>query len=220
MGLFSFLKSDKPAYTDKVWKTRAVAIRGMITEALKVITQHQVPVVFCYFEDTITEVIAFLRSTGVPHFHLTNDSIGEASGKNNVVLVCDASLISSSSGLMGLLSTISSRGKVQFLFSGHYPLPAKENKIIEKLSAYPCAEITFCSSIDDPSFEPFGADRIIAILDQLGLKEDECIEHSMVSKAMANAREKIAGMVKQEVAAKSEGEWFLKNIKKKRGLKM
>ena len=106
MGLFAFLKSDKPVYTDKVWKTRSVAIRGMITEALKVITQHQVPVVFCYFEDTITEVIAFLRSTGVPHFHLTNDSIGEASGKNNVVLVCDASLISSSSGLIGLLSTI------------------------------------------------------------------------------------------------------------------
>jgi len=214
MGLFSFLKSDKPVYTDKVWKTRAVAMKGMITEALKAITQNQVPVIFCYFEDTITEVIAFLTSTGVPHFHLTNDSIGEASGKNNVVLVCDASLISSSSGLTGLLRTISSGGKIQFLFIGHYPLPAKENKILEKLSSYPSAEITFCSSIDDPSFEPFGADRIVAILDQLGLKEDECIEHSMVSKAMANAREKIASMVKHEVVAKSEGEWFLKNMKK------
>jgi hypothetical protein len=214
MGLFSFLKSDKPVYADKVWKTRPVAMKGMITEALKAITQNQVPVVFCYFEDTITEVIAFITTAGVPYFHLTNDSIGEASGQNNVVLVCDASLIASSSGLMGLLNTLSSRGKVQFLFAGHYPLPGKENKIIEKLSSYPSGEITFCSSIDDPSFEPFGADRIVVILDQLGLKEDECIEHSMVTRAMANAREKIEGSVKYEVAAKSEGEWFLKNVKK------
>lgn len=189
-------------------------MKGMITQALKAITQHYVPVVFCYFEDTITEVIAFLTTTDVPYFQLTNDSIGEASGQSKVVLVCDASLISSSTGLMGLLTTISSRSKVQFLFAGHYPLPAKENKIIEKLSSFPSAEITFCSSIDSPSFEPFSADRIMSVLDQLGMKEDECIEHSMVSKAMANAREKIEGMVKNEVAAKSEGEWFLKNIKK------
>jgi hypothetical protein len=214
MGLFSFLKSEKPAYADKVWKTKPVAMKGMITEALKAITQNQVPVVFCYFDDTITEVIAFLKTAGVPYFHLTNDSIGEASGQSNVVLVCDASLITSSTGLMGLLNTILSRGKMQFLFAGHYPLPTKENNIIEKLSSYPSAEITFCSSIDDPSFEPFGADRIVVILDQLGLKEDECIEHAMVSKAMANARVKIEGIVKHEVAAKSEGEWFLKNMKK------
>jgi len=214
MGLFSFLKSDKPLYADKVWKTKPVAMKGMITEALKAITQNQVPVVVCYFEDTITEVITFLTTAGVPYFHLTNDSMGDAARQSNVVLVCDASLIASSSGLTGLLNTISTKSMVQFLFAGHYPLPAKENKIIEKLSSYRSAEITFCSSIDDPSFEPFGADRIVAILDQLGLKEDECIEHPMVSKAMANARAKIEGMVKHEVAAKSEGEWFLKNMKK------
>lgn len=216
MGLFSFLKSGKPVFADKVWRTRSEAMKGMITEALKAITQNQVPVVVCYFEETNSEVVAFLIATDVPYFQLTNDSIAVASEQSKVVLVCHASLISSSNGLMGLLNTISSRGRVQFLFAGHYPLPAKENKIIEKLSSYPSAEITFCSSIDGPSFEPFGADRIMSVLDQLGLKEDECIEHRMVSKAMANAREKIEGMVKHEVTAKSEGEWFLKNIRKQR----
>jgi hypothetical protein len=214
MGLFSFLKSNKPVFADKVWRTRPEAMKGMIMEALKAITQNQVPVVFCYFENTITEIISFLTASDVPYFQLTNDSIGEASGQNKVVLICDASLIYSSHGLMRLLTAISSRSKVQFLFAGHYPLPAKENKIIEKLSSYTPAEITFCSSIDGPSFEPFGADRIISVLDQLGFKEDECIEHSLVSKAMANAREKIEDIVKHEVAAKSEEEWFLKNIRK------
>jgi hypothetical protein len=215
MSLFSFFKSDKPVYADKVWKTRPMAMKGMITEALKAITQNKVPVVFCYFDDTITEVVSFLTTAHVPYFHLTNDTIGEASDQSNVVFVSDASLISSSTGLVGWLHALSLKSKIQFLFAEHYPLPGKEIKMLEKLSSsYPQSAITFCSSMDDPSFEPFGADRIVAILDQLGLKEDECIEHPMVSKAMANAREKIESKVQHEIAAKSEGEWFLRNIKK------
>lgn len=214
MGLFSFLKSDKPVYADKVWKTRPVAMKGMITEALKSITQNQAPIVFSYFEDTITEVISFLATAGVPYFQLTNDSLGEASGQSKVVFVCDASLIASSSGA-GFLNALFAKHRIQFLFAGHYPLPTKENKIIEKLSSsYPQSPITFCSAIDDPSFKPFGADRIMSVLDQMGLKEDECIEHAMVSKAMANARAKIESKVQYEVVAKAEGEWFLRNVKK------
>lgn len=215
MGLFSFLKSDKPVYIDKVWKTRSVAIKGMITETLIAIKQNQVPVVFCYFEETLSEIISFLTTAGVPYFHLNNDSLGEASSQNDVVFVCDASLLNLSSGLTGLLNAISAKRKVQFLFAGHYPLPSKENKIIGKLSSsYPQSTIMFCSSIDDPSFEPFGADRIMSVLDQLGLKEDECIDHAMVSKAMERAREKIESKVQHEISTKSEGEWFLKNVKK------
>jgi hypothetical protein len=214
MGLFSFLKSDKQVYTDKVWKTKPVAVKGMITETLMAIKQNHVPVVFCYFEDTLSEIISFLTTAGVPYFHLNNDSLGEASSQNDVVFVCDASLINSSTGLTGLLNAISAKRKIQFLFAGHYPLPSKEDKIIGKLSSlYPQSAIMFCSSIDGPSFEPFGADRIMSVLDQLGLKGDECIEHAMVSKAMERAREKIESKVQHEISTKSESEWFLKNVK-------
>ena len=215
MGFFSFLKSVKVTYTDKVCKTRPVAVKGMVTEALMAIKQNRMPVVFCYFEDTLNEVIAFLTTAGVPYFHLNHDSIREASNQNNVIFMCDASLILTSSGLMGLLSSFSSKNGSLFLFAGHYPLPTKENKIIEKLSSsFPEAEIKFCSSIDDPAFQPFGADRISNLLDQLGLKADECIEHAMVSKAMARAREKIESKVQHEVFTRSEAEWFLNNLKK------
>lgn len=215
MGLFSFLKSDKPEYADKVWKTRPVAIKGMITEALLAIRQNQVPVVFCFFEDTISEVIFFLNSAGVPHFHLSDSTTGEAINQGNVVFVCDAFLILSSSGLMGLFKSISATSKIQFLFAGHYPLPARENKFIEKLSvSYPQSSITFFSSMDDPAFEPFGIDRIKTMLDAMGLQPDECIEHTMVSKSMARVREKIESTVHNEVLTKLESEWFLKNLKK------
>jgi preprotein translocase subunit SecA len=214
MGIFDFMKTVKPSYSDKVWKKRPEAIKGMITEAMMAITQNQVPVVLGCFEDTITEVMVFLTSASVPNFYLNTDSFGDASNQSKVVFVCHTAHILSSSGLTGFLSAVSKERKIRFLFAGHYPLPSKENKIIEKLSSsYPTSSISFYSSINDAAFEPFGADRIAALLSQLGLKEDECIEHIMVSKAMARAREKIESKVHHEIVAKSESEWFITNVK-------
>jgi hypothetical protein len=214
MGIFDFMKTVKPSYSDKVWKKRPEAIKGMITEALMAITQNQVPVVFAYFEDIITEVTGFLTSSSVPNFYLNTDSFGEARNQSKVVFVCHTSHILLSNGLTGFLNAISKERKIRFLFAGHYPLPSKENKIIEKLSTtYPTSSIVFFSAIDDAAFEPFGADRIATLLGQLGLKEDECIEHAMVSKAMARAREKIESKVHHEIVAKSESEWFITNVK-------
>ena len=215
MGLFSFFASGKPAYTDKVWKTKDVAMKGMITEALKSITQNQVPVVFCYFDDKVTEVISFLTTAGVPYFHLTDNTIELASSQNNVILVGNTCLLDSSNRLARFFQLVSKTSKPHFLFAGHYPLPSKENKVIEKLStSFPVSSLTFCSSIDDPSFELFGADRIMMLLDNLGMEEEECIEHAMVSKAMARTREKIEVNVKQEIVTETEQECFLKNLKK------
>jgi hypothetical protein len=215
MGLFSFLKSDKQTYTDKVWKTRPVAIKGMITQALVSIKQGQVPIVFCYFDDTIGEVISFLEQAGVPYFNLKNDTYHEAAGQHKVVFIGDASQVLSSHTLISFLRTISTSTHLHILFSGHYPLPSKEKKILDKLAAlFPQAPVIFCSSIDDPSFELFGADRITNLLEKLGMKDDECIEHSLVTKSMVRAREKIESRVKSEIETKSEGDWFVKNVKK------
>lgn len=215
MGLLSFLKSDKPNYRDKVWKTKPVAVKGMITDALIALKHDHIPVVFCSFEETLSETISFLASSSVPYFHVHADFYGDASAQRSVVFVCDASLITSSSGLSSVLHHVALNNTMEFLFAGHYPLPAKETKYIEKLSSsYPKSTITFYSSLDDPSFESFGGDRIVTLLDQLGLKEDECIEHPMVTKSMANARAKIESKVTSEIAARSEEEWFLKNVKK------
>ena len=64
------------------------------------------------------------------------------------------------------------------------------------------------------AFEPIGAERIKAVLDTMGLKPDEYIEHTLVTKSMARARAKIESMVSFEIKTKSESEWFLKNVKK------
>lgn len=185
----------------------------MIMDAMLVMKQNQVPLVFIYFEDKIGEVISFLSAEGVPYFQIDNNTLGEAASQSNVLFICPASLLTSSSAMAGFLKHLSARHKIQFLFDGHYPLPSKEIKLIERLSSYPDCPITFYSSLDEPSFKAFGADRIMSLLDQMGMDQNEFIEHAMVRKAMTRAREKIESMVSREIAAETEKEWFLKNVK-------
>lgn len=214
MGLFSFLKSNKSVYSDWVWKTKPMALRGMITETLKVITRNEIPIVFSFFEETQTEIESFLSDSKVPYYKLNTDSMGEAEEQDKVVFLCDADQIPSSS-LIDLIKKFNTRTKVSFFFVRHYPLPAKENSVIQKLdTTFPQCPITFCSSLDDPCFEAFGSKNIIGMMEKMGMKEDEVIEHTMVSSAMKRAREKVAESITKEIPAHSEAEWFRLNVKK------
>ncbi len=213
MGLFSFLKSDKLTFTDKVWRSKPMAWRGMITEALKALTQNEIAIVFTFFDKTQMEIIDFLNQSNVPYFQISPNLTGEAASQEKVVFLCNVEELQSSA-MMSLISMWSAKTKVTFLFAGHYPLPSKEQPVIHKLNtSFPKSEIIFCSSLDNPSFKIFGSDRIVALLDNLGMKEDEAIEHAMVTKAMANARTKVESSITHDTKADSEEEWFAKNVK-------
>ena len=51
----------------------------------------------------------------------------------------------------------------------------------------------FYLSLEDDLLRIFGSNRLSAIMDKLGMEEDEPIEHSMVSKAIENAQRKVEG---------------------------
>lgn len=204
MGLFSFLKSDKPAYSDRVWRTSPMAMRGMITDAMQAITHKQVPVVLCYFEHELNQINAFLSEKGVP-----NNALANYNRQEQVVWFSLASTAS-------LLSSLP-KESVTILFFGHYPLPTKENELLQTIQqAVPSANIVFYSSLDEQAFKIFGGDRLTSLLDSMGMKEDEVIEHAMVTRSMLRAREKVQSGVRTEIPAQSEEEWYAKNVKQSR----
>ena len=71
----------------------------------------------------------------------------------------------------------------------------------------------FFSALDEPLLRTFGGERIIALLDNLGLAPDEPVEHRMVSDSLANAREKVAARLGSgpPARARSMEEWFTRN---------
>lgn len=204
MGLFSFLKSSKPAYTDRVWRTADKALLGIITDAMLAITRKQVPIVLCFFEDEFEQITKFLAEKGVPAIPL---KLYHAEKQPGVVWY--AAAISAPEFISALANQ-----PVAILFYGHHPLPTKEDDLIQKLqTGFPSASIVFYSSLDEPAFKLFGGERLTSLLDSMGMKEDEAIEHKLVSTSMKRAREKVASKVRVELPATSEKEWFAKNVK-------
>ncbi len=96
------------------------------------------------------------------------------------------------------------------VFVEHYPLHTKELDLIKN---WQTEKIIVFSALDEPLFKHFGSDKIIPLIKMLGMKEDEAIEHKMVTKSIINGQEKIAQIITVEQSASSQEEWMRKNVK-------
>ncbi len=95
------------------------------------------------------------------------------------------------------------------VFAEHYPVRSKEEELYRKLNL---KRVTVYSSLEEPLFKRFGSDKIIQLMLQLGMKEDEVIEHRMISKSIRDAQEKIEKKVLIEQTARSQEGWLEKNL--------
>lgn len=95
------------------------------------------------------------------------------------------------------------------VFAEHYPLRSKEEELFARMSL---PSVQVYSSLAEPLFQKFGGDRIIDLMQKLGMKEEEVIEHKMISNAIRNAQDKIGKKINYEQSAHSQEDWFKKNL--------
>ncbi len=100
------------------------------------------------------------------------------------------------------------KGK-QLLVAGHYPLQSAEAAFAEGVGL---KKMLVFSALDSPLFKRFGGDKIIEVAQGMGMKEDEGIEHFLVSSAIKKTQGKIADKVSSEMLAQSEEEWMRLNL--------
>lgn len=96
-----------------------------------------------------------------------------------------------------------------FLFFEHFPLVSKEDEFIKHLQVN---KAVFYSALDEPLFSHFGSERLIQLMKSMGMSDHESIEHLLISSAIKNAREKIGATMAIEASARSQEEWFQRNI--------
>ena len=87
-------------------------------------------------------------------------------------------------------------------------LQFKEQELYEKLGL---TKVTLYSSLDEPLFTHFGGNKISNLVKQMGMKEDEAIEHALTS-SIKNAQEKINSKVSFDQSGHSQADWFCKNL--------
>ena len=94
------------------------------------------------------------------------------------------------------------------IFAEHHPLRSKEEGLYSKMNLQ---TVQVYSSLKEPLFQRFGSDKIIKLMQQLGMNEDEIIEQEMVSKSIRKAQENIEKKVVVDQNASSQAEWLQKN---------
>jgi hypothetical protein len=95
------------------------------------------------------------------------------------------------------------------IFLEHYPLRGKEENL---MTDWRPRKVFVLNSLDEPLFTRFGAEKIISLLEKMGMKSDEMLENSMISKALENAQRKLDKKILSESLANSADEWFRKNF--------
>jgi len=79
------------------------------------------------------------------------------------------------------------------LFAETYPDYGLEQAVLKTLeeAGYGKHLITVINGLDDPVFIPFGSEKIKNLMQRLGMKEDEAIEHRMITSSIERAQRKL-----------------------------
>lgn len=70
------------------------------------------------------------------------------------------------------------------VFIEHHPMKSKEEIVFEHLGL---KEVIILTALDEPLLLKVGGEKLIEIMQNLGMKEDEVIEHKMIGQSIANA---------------------------------
>ncbi len=100
--------------------------------------------------------------------------------------------------------------KHELILLERYPLSQKEEDFINRFNL---TNVIAYSCLEEPIFEYFGGEKVISLAKQLGLNENEAINHTLISKSIVKAQEKISKKIIVEQSASSPEEWLAKNIK-------
>ncbi|MBK8044067.1 MAG: hypothetical protein IPK21_16270 [Haliscomenobacter sp.] len=83
------------------------------------------------------------------------------------------------------------------IFLEHYPLLSRETTLTK---GWKPAQALFLTALDEPLFSRFGGDRLVNLVQQLGLEETENLEHPMITKSIARAQRKLDEKLKEETS--------------------
>ena len=97
----------------------------------------------------------------------------------------------------------------KIIFAEHFPLPAREKEFMER---YQLTKAETWTSLDEPLMLLFGGEKIAGMMKNLGMDENSPLEHTMITKSIHNAQDKISKKATTELSADSAAEWLKNNL--------
>jgi hypothetical protein len=208
--MFGFFKKKKEvSVIDKVYRTNREKESAIGFDVEAFLAAGQDVFIFYYFDATKKWIEYFLSAKGIEFTDL------ESANRATKVTLVPALELTSSSRIKETLKRYSNPESSQFLFANHYPMYTKEANVLDDLSMLHDEAIIaacFYISLDDPLMAAFGSDRIKMLMDKMGYKEGEVIQHAMVTRSISRAQQKLDSEITYENRADSQEDWFQRNM--------
>ena len=200
MGLFSWFAkaAGPPPLTERVWRDDAARWGGVIRSVREA---DGATLLVVFFEATAEVARAQLTTAALPFFEVGDTPRPWERGAQVGLVRADRLRF-----LAGDLPA-----PLQVIGAELHPLPAEGRALVGALASRTAAVPTFHTALDEPLLVLFGGGRIAEVMDQLGLPRDEPVEHTLVTRSLANAREKLAKSVRNPREATSMAAWFERN---------
>ncbi|MDP2310514.1 MAG: hypothetical protein Q8P18_31135 [Pseudomonadota bacterium] len=190
-------KPKAPQSDDAVWMTQA-ARADAIVRLIRQSPNHVLLVAF--FEASAARLCARLAFESIPFVEVGTGLVGWQPMTHVVLADRLAHLVGELPEALDVCVT------------EYHPLPYPNRALLEALETRTRARPMFHAALDEPMMLRFGGGNIVAMMERMGQSPDEPIQHAMVTKAMANAREKVGAKVNVPRAAASMEEWLERNL--------
>lgn len=196
-GLFKSKPKVAPL-THHVYLSQTALYRQLIGKVIKSSESLNRLMLVYHFNETEVAIRRLLEAAQI-NFGSSNDPIGTDSN----VLLFQAKEIRQYSKI-DEFSII--------LFCEIHPLGGVDVEFYQILKAQnERAEIVFYVSMDSPILTRFGAERILDMMNKLGMEENEKIEHKLIDKSILKAQEKLKQLIIHEKEAESIQKWMDSN---------
>lgn len=171
--MFGLFKSKKKEIITKdfIYKNEAVKYKSMLQH----LKDQEKSVLIYYFEDTKNAVQEVLNTAPINYSTDVNSFVTK-------VWLINANTILNKSDI----------GNRTVFFAEHHPSFSRENEIKQHLLEIEgIKEVIFYTSFEDKLLQLFGSERILQLMEKMGFKDDEVIEHTMISTSIERAQKRI-----------------------------
>ncbi|MGB5684808.1 MAG: preprotein translocase subunit SecA [Candidatus Electrothrix sp.] len=185
-------------YADVIYKNQAAKYRA-ITREIKELHEKGQPVLVGTISIDISEKISrMLKKERVPHEVLNAkhhereaEIIADAGQKGKITI---ATNMAGRGTDIKLGEGVREAGGLHILGTSRHESRRIDNQLRGRSGRQgDPGSSRFFLSLEDDLLRIFGSGKLSAIMDKLGMEEDEPIEHSMISKAIENAQRKVEG---------------------------
>lgn len=185
-------------HSDLVYRTAAAKIRAVVKEIEESHKKGQPVLVGTVTIEKSEELSKALKKVGVPHqvlnakYHEKEAEIISRAGQRGAVTI--ATNMAGRGTDIKLEDGVNELGGLKIIGTERHESRRIDNQLRGRAGRQgDNGESRFYISLEDELMRLFGSERVMKMVDAMGMEEDEPIEHSMLSKAIENAQKKVEG---------------------------